>query len=370
VIDAASPTVDLTMHGVSVPTLGQPAADLVDLLATYRTELTGYCYRLLGSVFEAQDAVQETMIRAWRGLGNLQHRSSLRVWLYRIATNVCFNMITAGRRRAVPMDLTGPWSETAPVGPALSESAWVEPIPDAMLPPSSCADPAEQAIQRDTVRLAFIAALQHLPPRQRAVLILRDVLRCNAREVADVVDTTVVSVNSALQRARATLAASRTEFGNAAVVLTAEQNELLGRYMTAFERHDVDALVALLHDEATISMPPLPVWFRGRAATRWWWRGPGHECHGSRLVTVDANRSPAFAHYRPAPSGDGHELFAIHVLELSAGGIDSIHMFLNLRLADPFDLPRRRHFPSTTTETACRDAARLELTVPIGPTAP
>jgi RNA polymerase sigma-70 factor, ECF subfamily len=298
-------------------------------------------------VFEAQDAVQETMVRAWRGLANFEHRSSLRVWLHRIATNVCLNMISAARHRALPMDLTSPWTDTAPVGPALPEQTWVEPIPDALLPLSSHADPAEHAIQRDTVRVAFVAALQHLPPRQRAILILRDVLRWTAREVADLLDTTVISVNSALQRARTTLAARRPELGSVPMVLTGEQEALLGRYLQAFESHDVDALVTLLHHEAIISMPPLPLWVRGRAATRSWWEGPRRDCRGSRLVPVHANRSPAFAVYRPAPSGDGHELFAIHVLELSGSHIDSIHMFLDPRLAGPFDLARRRHFPDT-----------------------
>jgi RNA polymerase sigma-70 factor (ECF subfamily) len=326
-----------------------PGGAPVALLEAYRSELNGYCYRLLGSVFEAQDAVQETMLRAWRGVEKFERRSSLRVWLYRIATNVCFNLITAGRRRALPMDLSGPWTETAPVGPALPEHTWIEPIPDNLLPRSSHADPVEQAIQRDTVRVAFIAALQHLPPRQRAILILRDVLRWTAREVADLLDTTTISVNSALQRARATLASRRLEPSGVPMALTGEQQELLGRYLAAFEGHDVDALVALLHHEVTISMPPLPVWLRGRTAARRWWDGPGQDCRGSRLVTVDANRSAAFAVYRPTPAGDGHELFAIHVLELASDGIDAIQIFVDPRLARPFHLPAHRHFASTTS---------------------
>ena len=345
VVDARASTAGSTAGRSGVA--AEPGAVPVDLLEEYRPELSGYCYRLLGSVFEAQDAVQETMVRAWRGLGNLERRSSLRVWLYRIATNVCFNMITSARRRALPMDVTGPWTGAAPVGPALPDHTWVEPMPDALLPPSSQVDPLEYAVQRDTVRVAFITALQHLPPRQRAVLILRDVLRWSAREVAELLDTTVVSVNSALQRARATLAARRPTAGDLPTALTGEQKELLNRYLKAFESHDVDALVALLHQEATISMPPLPVWLRGPTAARQWWDGPGRDCRGSRLVAVRANRSPAFAVYRPSAMGPGHELFAIHVLELTDNRVDSIQIFVDARLAGPFGLGRWRRFGST-----------------------
>jgi RNA polymerase sigma-70 factor (ECF subfamily) len=327
----------------------EPDEDSLDLLETHRKDLYGYCYRMLGSVFDSQDAVQETMLRAWRGLGRLERPSSLRVWLYRIATNVCLNMVSARRRRALPMDLTEPWSEASPVGPAPPDWRWLEPIPDALLPSSSREDPVERALERDTVRVAFVAALQYLPPRQRAILILRDVLRWRALEVAELLDTSVISVNSALQRARTTLAARRRQRIDEPAVLERPQHELLARYLRAFEHHDVDALVALLHHEATISMPPLPLWLGGRAAARSWWAGPGRECIGSRLVTVHANRSPALAVYRPALSGDGHELFAIHVLELSGSHITSIHIFVDPRLAAPFDLPVRRHFTRTSS---------------------
>jgi RNA polymerase sigma-70 factor (ECF subfamily) len=345
VADARSPTANSTA-GRSAAT-AEPGAVPVDLLEEYRAELNGYCYRLLGSVFEAQDAVQETMVRAWRGLGNLERRSSLRVWLYRIATNVCFNMTAAARRRARPIDLTRPWTGSAAVGPTLPEHTWIEPIPDALLPPSSQVDPLEYAVQRDTVRIAFIAALQHLPPRQRAVIILRDVLRWSAREVAELLDTTVISINSALQRARATLAARRPSTGDLPTALTGEQKELLNRYLRAFESHDVDTLVALLHHEATISMPPLPVWLRGPTAARQWWDGPGRDCRGSRLVPVHANLSPAFAVYRPSATRPGHELFAVHVLELTDNRVDSIQMFVDARLAGPFGLAQRRLFAPT-----------------------
>jgi RNA polymerase sigma-70 factor, ECF subfamily len=342
VFDARSPARSTLRRSTTATTEhGRVPADVLD---AYRLELNGYCYRLLGSLFEAQDAVQETMVRAWRGLERLERPSSLRVWLYRIATNVCFNMLAAGRRRALPMGLTGPWAEPAPVAAALPEHTWVEPIPDALLPSSTYADPLEYAVERDTVRVAFIAVLQHLPPRQRAVLILRDVLRWSAREVAELLDTTVISVNSALQRARATLAARRPKPTDAPMALSGDQRELLNRYLRALESHDVDALVALLHREATISMPPLPLWLRGPRATRQWWDGPGRECEGSRLVAVRANRSPAFAVYHPASSGKAYELFAIHVLELSGDRIESIQMFVHPRLARPFGLARHRRF--------------------------
>jgi RNA polymerase sigma-70 factor, ECF subfamily len=356
VANARSSTADSTAGWTAAT--AEPGAVPVDVLEEYRAELNGYCYRLLGSLFEAQDAVQETMVRAWRGLGNLEQRSSLRGWLYRIATNVCFNMITTSRRRALPMDVTGPWTGSVPVSPALPEHTWVEPIPDALLPPSSQVDPLEYAVQHDTVRVAFIAALQHLPPRQRAVLILRDVLRWSAREVAELLDTTVISVNSALQRARATLAARRPTAGDVPTALSGEQKELLNRYLRAFESHDVDALVALLHHEATISMPPLPGWLRGPTAARQWWDGPGRDCRGSRLVAVHANLSPALAVYRPSATGPGHELFAVHVLELTGNRVDSIQMFVDTRLAGPFGLARRRLFVSTDSPPKGRPETR------------
>jgi RNA polymerase sigma-70 factor, ECF subfamily len=297
-------------------------------LERYRVELTGYCYRMLGSGFEAEDAVQEAMVRAWRGMDRFEGRAALRSWLYRIATNVCLDMLGSSQRRARPMDLGPASNASAPVvGPPLPETAWIDPIPDGRVLPER-SDPAELAVARETVRLAFVAALQHLPARQRAVLILREVLAWSAAEVAELLDTTVTSVNSALQRARATLAASEVTATDSLEPLDTEQVELLGRYVSAFEAYDLDALTALLHEDATLSMPPLDLWFRGHADIRTWMLGIGCGCRGSRLLPVVANGAPAFGQYRPDPTG-GHAPWALIVLEIAGGEIIGVNSFLD-----------------------------------------
>ena len=304
------------------------SAELDPRLLEHRRELTGYCYRMLGSAFDADDAVQETMVRAWRGLADFEGRSALRSWLYRIATNVCLDQLSGRQRRALPMDLSGsPWQ---PVEASLSSrrpgTAWVEPILDRQVVPED-ADPAEQAVQRESIRLAFVAALQHLPPRQRAVLLLRDVLRWKADEVAQLLDTTVASVNSALQRARATLAAVGGELDPRP--LDDDARDLLDRYVDAFERYDIDAFVELLHEDATQHMPPFEMWLRGPADIGTWMLGPGSECRGSRVLPTWANGAPAFAQYRPREGG-GREPWALHVLEVREGKIAHISSFLDL----------------------------------------
>ncbi len=302
-------------------------------LEQYRTELTGYCYRMLGSAFDADDAVQETLVRAWQGLDRFEGRSALRSWLYRIATNVCLDSLRARQRRALPMDLSSPVSSTTPPGEQLPEATWIEPIPDGDI----SADPADRAVFQESIRLAFVAALQHLPPRQRAVLILREVLAWQAAEVAELLDTTVVSVNSALQRARATLAASNLT-DTPASVGEADQ-ALLASYVEAFEAYDIDRLVTLLHQDASISMPPYSMWLRGLADLRGWYLGYGIGCRGSRLVPVTANGSPAFGQYRPSGPGGRHEPWSIQVLEISAGRIAHVHHFLDPALFERFNLP-------------------------------
>jgi RNA polymerase sigma-70 factor, ECF subfamily len=302
--------------------------DLDPRLLEHRRELTGYCYRMLGSAFDADDAVQETMVRAWRGLADFEGRSALRSWLYRIATNVCLDQLSGRQRRALPMDLSGsPWQ---PVEASLSarrpSTAWVEPVLDRQVV-SDDADPAEQAVQRESIRLAFVAALQHLPPRQRAVLLLREVLRWKADEVAQLLETTVASVNSALQRARATLAAVGGEVDPQP--LEDEERDLLERYVDAFERYDIDAFVALLHEDATQHMPPFEMWLRGAADIGSWMLGPGSGCRGSRVLATRANGAPAFAQYRPREGG-GHEPWALHVLEVREGRIAHVSSFLDL----------------------------------------
>ena len=315
-------------------------------LEQYRRELTGYCYRMLGSIFDADDAVQETMLRAWRASDDFEGRSAARSWLYRIATNVCLDMLRSRQRRARPMDLGPSSTAETPIGPMLPEHAWVQPIPDARVLPGD-GDPAELAAQRDSVRLAFIAALQHLPARQRAVLILREVLRWQASEVAELLDTSVASVNSALQRARATLADRGVSTGTGTSTSTgrpepmpADQEQLLARYVEAFQRYDIDSLVALLHEEVVMSMPPYDFWLRGPANLGRWFLGQGFGCQGSRLVATAANGCAAFGSYRVDPAG-GYTPFAIQVIEISGDRITGHHNFVDPALFAPFGLPDR-----------------------------
>jgi RNA polymerase sigma-70 factor (ECF subfamily) len=307
-------------------------------LEQYRSELTGYCYRMLGSAFEAEDAVQDTFIRAWRGFDRFEGRAALRSWLYRIATNVCLDMLDGRKRRARPMDL-GPARE--PVAENLNtlpEVTWLEPIPDALVVPAD-GDPAEVLQARETVRLAFVAALQHLPPRQRAVLILGEVLRWKAAEVAELLETSVASVNSALQRARATLEASDVS-AEGPVSLDAADAELLARYVEAFQNYDVDALTSLIAEDATQSMPPFDLWLRGRDDILTWWFGPGIGCQDSRVIpTVAANGAPAFGQYKPSEDG-GYEPWALQVLEIEDGKVVEFTFFLDTERVFPlFGLP-------------------------------
>ncbi|WP_411129499.1 sigma-70 family RNA polymerase sigma factor [Streptomyces sp. x-19] len=311
--------------------------DLADRLEAHRTELTGYCYRMLGSAFEAEDAVQETMVRAWRGHHRFEGRASLRSWLYRIATNVCLDLLKSSSRRARPMDLTSPASLDTPVGTGLPETTWIGPVPDERVL-ARAGDPADTALARESVRLAFVSALQRLAPRQRAVLILREVLSWSASEVAELLDSSVASVNSALQRARATLAATGDDpAGPPARPLDAAQQDLLKRYVDAFERFDMAALTAVLHEDCTLSMPPYALWLRGRADVVGWMLGPGCGCRGSHLVPLSANGTPAFAQYR----ADGTP-WALQVVELADGRITALNSFLDTeRLFPLFGLPLR-----------------------------
>jgi len=316
------------------------APDLERTLEQHRVELTGYCYRMLGSSFEAEDAVQEAMVRAWRGFDRFEGRSALRSWLYRIATNVCLDMIQGRQRRALPMDLVSSSSGDSEAGPRLPESKWIQPIPDGrVVQPTE--DPAEVTESRETIRVAFIAALQHLPARQRAVLILREVLRWKASEVAELLDTSVVSVNSALQRARSTLAESKVADTDVLTPRDDEQRALLARYVDAFERFDIDALVSLLHEDATMSMPPYELWLEGAGELRKWLLGAGSGCRGSRFVPVEANGSPAFAQWRAGGPGGSFEAWAIHVLRVSDGRISGIDFFVDPDLFPLFSLPVR-----------------------------
>ena len=296
-------------------------AGLEQELELHRSELNGYCYRMLASPFEAEDAVQETFIRAWRGFDRFEGRASLRSWLYRIATNVCLDMLGGKERRVRPMDL-GPAREPIAENLDTPEVTWIEPIPD----------PADAVVSRETIRLAFVAALQHLPPRQRAVLILCEVLRWKAAEVAELLGTSVASVNSALQRARATLEATDVSALDTPPSVDAADAELLGRYVAAFEAYDMEALTSLIHEDATQSMPPYDLWLSGRDDILSWWVGPGIGCRGSRVIpTVAANGAPAFGQYKPSDDG-GYEPWALQVLEIvdglrASGGLTGRFMF-------------------------------------------
>ena len=283
-------------------------------LEQHRRALTAYCYRMLGSPFEAEDAVQDTLVRAWRSIARFEGRAALRSWLYRIATNVCLDMLNGRQRRARPMDLGPSRSPDGPIGEILPEVTWIEPVPDGRVMPDG--DPADVAASRETIRLAFVAALQHLPPRQRAVLILCEVLNWRASEVAELLDTSVAAVNSALQRARATLEARDLTASDAEPsALDEPDRELLDRYVEAFERYDMEALTSLIHEDATQSMPPYELWLSGRDDIFGWWLGPGIGCRGSRVIpTVSANGSPAFGQYKPSPTGQGYEPWALQVL--------------------------------------------------------
>jgi RNA polymerase sigma-70 factor, ECF subfamily len=311
------------------------------LLERYRPALTGHCYRMLGSVLDAEDAVQESMLRAWKGLHRFQQQSSLKTWLYKIATNVCLDTLaTSERRRVRPLETT---ESPAVVSDELvlktrPREDWLEPIPDAAaLPASDACSPEERAILRESIHLAFVAALQHLPPRQRAVLLSTQVLNWSAAETADALGMTVASVNSALQRARATLDAG--EIRAEPCELTEEQRRLVSRYVDAFERYDIGALGELLHDDATLSMPPYDMWLRGRESISKWMLGLGSGCRGSRLVPVSAcGGMPAFAQYRRG----GAEPWAIVVLELRDARIGGVTTYLDVETLFPrFELPRR-----------------------------
>jgi RNA polymerase sigma-70 factor (ECF subfamily) len=309
-------------------------------LEQHRRQLTGYCYRMMGSAFEAEDAVQETMLRAWRSMDRFEGRAALSSWLYRIATNVCLTMLDGRQRRARPMDL-GPAGNIDGALTSLPEATWLEPMPDSRVLPED-GDPAELAMARETLRLAFVAALQHLPARQRAVLILREVLRWKATEVAELLDTSVASVNSTLQRARATLAARDITVSDPAGPMDEDDQTLLARYVDAFEEFDIDALVALLHEEATLSMPPYDLWLCGREVLRGWYHGTGSHCRGSRLVALTANGMPAFGQYAPTGPGGSFEPWALQVIESSEGRITAINTFLDTaRLFPLFGLPPR-----------------------------
>ncbi len=303
--------------------------DVTERLEPFRRSLMAHCYRMLGSAFDADDAVQETMVRAWRSIDRYEGRGPFEAWLYRIATNVCLNMLRGRGRRALPMDLGPASSPDSPLPVPRPGATWVGPIPDAWVQAPGQLDPADAAIEREHLRLAFVTALQRLPPRQRAALILHDVLRWSNHEIAALFETTDTSVKSSLQRARATMAEAAP--GRA---LDPSAGDLLERYVDAFERYDIDALVDLLHTDATLSMPPHDLWLHGADDIAAWWRRES-ACRGARLIPVGANGAPAVAQYRRAADGT-FEPFILVVLDVAGGRIASIHAFIDPTLVALF----------------------------------
>lgn len=314
-------------------------------LETHRQALAGHCYRMLGSAAEADDAVQETLVRAWRALEGFDGRASLRTWLYRIATHVCLDALADRARRERPVAIV----PAGTVDDDLVErprTHWLEPIPDARALPAD-GDPAERAALRQSIRLAFVAALQRLPPRQRAALLLAEVLGWPAAEIAGALDTTVPAVNSALQRARATLAECAPPEATGSD-LTPAQQTLLARYVDAFERYDVEALAALMREDATLSMPPYTLWLRGPEAIKAWFLGRGLGCRGSRLVPTAANGLPAFGQYREGGPGEPHRPWSLVVLELAGDRIAAMNHFLDTTTLFPrFGLPPELPAPAS-----------------------
>lgn len=314
-------------------------------LEPFRRLLTAYCYRMLASPYDAEDAVQETFIRAWQGLSRLDDRAGMRPWLYRIATNVCLDMLKSRNRRALPTSVAPAangreWdaSHDLAMGTPRPEATWVEPVPDGLIA-SAKADPADAVVERESIRLAFIAALQDLQPRQRAVLILRDVLRWKAEEVATLLDTSTDAVNSSLRRARAGM--DRADLDAAPAQPRELDLKLLDRYVEAFERYDVDALVTLLAEDATLTMPPFELWLQGVDDITRFLAAMRSEGGRDRAVTLAANGCPALAVYRPNADSGQLDAFGIQVLECAGGRIVAMHAFLDAGLFAVFGLPLR-----------------------------
>ncbi len=310
----------------------------------YRRELLVHCYRMLGSFHDAEDVLQETLLRAWRGLASFQGRSALRPWLYRIATNACLDAIAHRRRRALPNATTAPADAGVPLPGPTTEQLWIEPIPDTLIDLRQAVNPEAHYDARESVTLAFLATLQTLPGRQRATLILRDVLGWRASEVADLLETSVGAVNSALHRARTSMKAYRPDRTSAESSGGGEPvAALLSRYVDAWHAADAAGLVALLREDALITMPPLPLWYQGRPAIRWFFETQlfaGEAAARFRLVATAANGSPAFATYQRDQAGV-YRLGALQVLTLAGSQIAAIHDFLVVgdRQYAAFDLP-------------------------------
>ncbi|WP_280266445.1 sigma-70 family RNA polymerase sigma factor [Nocardia wallacei] len=301
--------------------------EVLEQFEGYRRELCAYAYRMLGSSFEAEDAVQDAFTRAWKAYGSFEGRSSLRSWLYKITTNVCLDMLDGPQRRARPMDLSGPSSPDTPLPPAQPDYVWVEPIPNGM---AFGSDPAEHATAKDSLRLAFVAAVQHLPATQRAILIMREVLRFSANETADMLTMSPASVNSALQRARATMSKVQPDESGGYDESDEDQRKLVDGFVEAFEAYDMDTLTSLLKQDVALSMPPFELWISGPENVARFMVTTGSQCRGSKMVPLaGANGLPAFGHYKPSGEPGVYVPWSITVLELDGDRISGLHFFLD-----------------------------------------
>ena len=320
--------------------------EFTGLTGRFRGELLAHCYRMLGSAEEAEDLVQETYLRAWRSYEGFEGRSSVRTWLYRIATNVCLTALERRGRRPLPSGLGGPAEDAETPVVAGSEVPWLQPLPDALLA-AEHDDPAAMAASRAGIRLALVAALQYLSARQRAVLILRDVLEWPAAQVADLLGTTSTAVNSMLRRARSQLARALPAEDEMAEPAEPDRRALLERFAVAFENADAGALAQLLREDATLEMPPMPAWFAGRAAVTRFFEAQVLAAPGLfRMVPTTANGQPAFAAYRRGRDG-AYEAHALQVLTVTAAGVARLVIFLDPSLFRAFGLP-----PHYAAETA------------------
>jgi RNA polymerase sigma-70 factor, ECF subfamily len=321
-------------------------SDFAALVGRHRGELRVHCYRMLGSFEDSEDLVQETFLRAWRSRASFKEDGprSLRAWLYRIATNACLDVLRQRPRRIMPHDVAPPGDPSAPP-PDPIDLPWLQPYPDRLLAPAQD-EPGAAVVARETIELAFVAAIQHLPPRQRAALILRDVLGWSAKETAALLEISVVAANSALQRARATLrerlGERRTEWGRS-TELNEEERELLRRYVEAHERADVEQLGELLRADARLTMPPHPIWYAGRDAIMIAaQQGFDPEFGHLHAVATGANRQPAVAYYLRSPGASDYLPLALDVLRVEGGGIAEITSFVFPELFPAFGLPARR----------------------------
>lgn len=304
------------------------------MIEELRPELIGYCYRMMGSIFEAEDAVQDTIIRAWQSRDQIRQDASRKAWIYRIATNVCLDRLRSAKRRALPMDLSEPAAPVAEPKDNLPRASWIWPAPD------SIGNPADIVVNRETIRLSFIAILQKLPPRQRAVLILHDVFRWPANQTADAMGMTTAAVNSALQRARATLAHANLRSDALQELDNEADQDLLSRYVEAFEQYNIDALLTLFHENSSLSMPPFVMWVSGRPNLSSFYHITSSHCAGSRLLPIRANGNcPAYAQYVPTGSDGLLVPWAIHILEMKHGKIAHLHHFIDSDLFGRFGLP-------------------------------